>query len=354
MEWDAIARFLAGESPPAEVESVSKWLADHPEEAGALIASHDAALRAGGQPHAPVDVNAAWQRASARLDPASAARRSSKAVRARREISTGAAPVRSVWTSPVLRAAASVALIAGGGALIWQARNGERTGTPTAVAREFVTAPAQRDSVVLTDGTGVLLGPGSSLRVEAGYGNDRRAVRLEGEALFDVRHDDARPFVVHTSDVLIHDLGTTFSVRTATGTRGITSVAVTVGAVRVARESARGDSGVVLREGEMADVGTGPIVLRREGLEDALAWTRGRLVFRATPLPEVASALERWYGVRVEITDRRLDARTLTASFEGDGLADVMRVIGLALDVPVRQIDGVVVMGSPPAPGKTP
>ena len=358
-DWDAIARFFAGESSDAEIESVSKWLADHPDEAAALTALGAVTGPSREDPASKIDVEAAWRRTVAQLD----AQQAGEVV----ERSNGADPGvrsaprvyafparRSVFSSPPLRAAAAIALIASG-AVIWTARKDGSHDTAPAAGRTFATAPAQRDSVVLEDGTGVLLGPGSSLRTEAGYGDRRRFVHLEGEALFDVRHDNARPFVVHTSGLLIHDLGTTFTVRTTNDTTGITKVAVTVGAVRVARARPGADSGVILRKGDMAAVGAGPIAVQRGvALDDELAWTRGRLVFRDTPLPAVASALRRWYGVRVEIGDPALNLRTLTASFEGESLPQVLEVIRLAIGAPVRQADSLVIIGAPLTPARSP
>src|SRR5690606_17246275 len=40
-----------------------------------------------------------------------------------------------------------------------------------------------------------------------------REVRLEGEAYFEIVHDENRPFVIHTPLMEIRDLGTTFNVK---------------------------------------------------------------------------------------------------------------------------------------------
>jgi transmembrane sensor len=350
VDWEALARYFAGESSATEAEATSRWLAEHPEEADAFAAldavtaqldSNDLADAVGGEP----DVDAAWQRVSAQLD--------ERPVAAKTKVYTFA-PRPSVWRSPALRAAAAIALIAGSAA-VWRLDMGESPDAAVTAARTFATAPGKRDSVVLVDGSRVLLGPGSSLRIEAGYGDQRRDVYLDGEALFDVRHDDARPFVVHASDLMVHDLGTTFTVRTTNGTNGVTTVAVTQGAVRVARSIASTDSGVVLRAGDRGTTASGSAFTVERGavLTDELAFTRGQLVFRDTPLPVVAASLRRWYGVDVRIADSSLNARTLTASFNEEPLADVLRVIGLALDARVQHEDSTVVIGrAPPSPNQ--
>jgi len=38
VDWDALARYFAGESSAEEAEATSRWLAEHPEEADAFAA----------------------------------------------------------------------------------------------------------------------------------------------------------------------------------------------------------------------------------------------------------------------------------------------------------------------------
>jgi transmembrane sensor len=330
-DWDALARYFAGESSDEERATVRRWLDDHPADAEALAATDSAARRVLSA-SSPVDVDRAWRRASARLD-----ERPSPTMYA-------FAPRRS----PAIRAAAAAVLVAGGVSLWWFAARPE-VAPPTVASREFTTDAGRRDSLVLDDGTRVLLGPGSSLRIDDGYGSSRRDVHLVGEALFDVRHDDARPFVVHVSGVMIQDLGTTFTVRTTNSTAGVTTVAVTAGSVRVTRTTASTDTAVILRQGEVGAVrSTGPIVVRRDdAVGAAIAWTRGQLVFRDAPLAEVAATLRRWYGVEVRIGDSTLNARTFSGSYDGEPLVTVLDAIALGIPARVQRTDSLVIIGGP-------
>jgi transmembrane sensor len=86
---------------------------------------------------------------------------------------------------------------------------------PAPEPRTFTTAVAQRAEVRLIDGTRVMMAPGTTLRVAADFGSQRRDVWLEGEAFFDVVHDRTRPFTVRAGSVSAHDLGTAFAVRSS-------------------------------------------------------------------------------------------------------------------------------------------
>jgi len=201
------------------------------------------------------------------------------------------------------------------------------------------------DSVTLTDGTRVLLGPGSELTVAAGYGQSSRELKLVGEARFDVHHDSAKPFVVHTTAATFRDVGTVFSVH-SDGNDGA-SIVVSEGAVAV--QSTKGDSAITIGKGDRAMVAAGGAVnVARAALtaEDT-AWVSGRLVFRDAPVAQVIADVKRWYGIDLRI-DSALTHHAVSAQFDRNAGADVGRVIAALLGGGFRQ-DGSTLYIVPPA-----
>ena len=72
-------------------------------------------------------------------------------------------------------------------------------------------------NVVLADGTKVKLYQGSVLLYSSAFNKtEERRVFLSGEAFFDIKHNDARPFRVRTPHFKITDLGTSFAVSSYT------------------------------------------------------------------------------------------------------------------------------------------
>jgi transmembrane sensor len=355
VDWDAVARHLAGEGTPAERDAMHRWLDANPAEA-ATIRALDATLdrlAPVAASAADVDVEAALRRVRARrhAEDAASGGANDRDVIPLRTPRVHTRPAASRWRSPALRAAAAVAVVAGGAA-IWQ----QAADRPSAAgARSYETAVGERDSLRLSDGTRVVLGPASTLETDAGYGGARREVRLRGEAYFDVPHDATRPFVVRTATASIEDLGTAFVVRS--GADGRVSVAVTQGAVRLGPAAVRSaDTGVVLRQGDRGALTAGGQLVAERGVASAddLAWTSGRLVFDDAPAAEVAEAMRRWYGVELRFADAALAERHLTASFRGEPVADVLRVIELALGARVERRGDTVVVRSTPAGAGTP
>lgn len=92
------------------------------------------------------------------------------------------------------------------------------------------TGIAERKTVILNDGTKVILNANSSLTV--GDYDHIRDVNLYGEAFFDVKKDPARPFTVHGGGLHIKVLGTSFNVKAYPDIHN-TSVSVRTGKVRV-------------------------------------------------------------------------------------------------------------------------
>jgi ferric-dicitrate binding protein FerR (iron transport regulator) len=190
-------------------------------------------------------------------------------------------------------------------ALKTTSNTGERTNMTASVSSlEMRTGVGEQRTVDLSDGSRVILGATSTLRVAEGFGTTAREVTLEGQAFIRVRHDASRPFIVNAGGTRTVDLGTAFEVR-AYPNEGV-RVAVTEGLVEV-RRSANAKDSTILQPGDVAELASGETVVRREqNVEQLLSWTRGELSFDDTPLSDVARELERWFDVQVRIEDPAL------------------------------------------------
>jgi len=289
-DWDRLAKHVAGELTPAEAGEVQHWLAANAQDAKVLGAL-DAATR-NLPASAPVDVDAALRRVKLRLAP------------------------KTPWRQYATWAAAAAVLIAIG--LAVRTPSAGRAAAP----REYATAVGARDSVLLTDGSRVILGPATRIVV-----NGRTVELTSGEAYFTVTHDEARPFTVRAGGAVIRDIGTEFSVHSDRANE--VRVVVREGSVQLARSA---DS-VVLARGDVGELSAAGQVMASRGAAtpDDLAWTTGRLVFRDAPISELGADLRRWYGVQLVVTDSTLLNRHFTGAFSDEAPARVLDVIALAL-----------------------
>lgn len=335
-DWEAIARYLSGETNPREAEAVRRWLDAHAADHAFVEALE----------HAPVtsvtiedvEVDAALRRVHARME------------RGAPNLSLGRPRRRWASSARLIGVALAAVLVFTIVRLATRHPAGRQQSTAARAANTIATGVGQIDSLVLVDGTRIVLGPTSRLMIAADYGASSRDVTLRGEGFFVVRHDAARPFSVHTTNAVLQDLGTTFAV-TSDGTNGATHVSVLAGRVRLtsvvaARSSAElgaGDRGVV--------TGVGSVTVYANAVAgDDTAWTSGRLVFHDASLADVIGAIRATYGVDVHVADTSLLGRHVTATFNGETVDKVLQIVGLALGARVQRTGDSALVYSARAP----
>lgn len=329
IDWETLARYLAGECSAPESEHIARWLEEHRADAALLQALDNAMAGLALHDTPEIDVEAALSSVAARRDAADPVEDTIPlAIPHRRHRSRRTAPV---WRAVTFLAAAAAVVVAA--RLLLQRNEGPIFAGQSGMAgraRSFATAVGKRDSVRLSDGSRITLGPASKLTVAAAYGQRVREVELHGEAYFDVVHDTTRPFVVRAGDATIRDVGTSFVVRSDSGSR--VRVVVTSGSVLLRPK--QGSMTAVLNAGDIGVVMDSATVTSRHGQSTSpyLAWMRDSLVFREAPLSEVSSELRRWYGVALRVDDSSLARQHLTMTFSGDSLDVVLRVIALNLN----------------------
>jgi len=343
LDWTRLARYFAGECPPGEADEIRHWIETDPERRRA-VEELRAAWEAASTPSTGWDTPASWRRLSARLR--------SREGRSRLAVVRATWPEdgHPGWTRTAQRSAiAAGAVLAIGAGLVWSGlvRGPGGTVETAAPLREVRTPPGQRARFQLTDGSRVLLGPGSVLKYDTtGFGESTRELQLEGRAHFVVTHDPLRPFLVRTARTVTEDLGTEFVITDYTGDRA-TEVVVASGSVvvrSVTTDTAR--PATVLRSGELVRLDSAGRATVRRGvdLEAHLAWTEGRLVFVDTPVGEVVTQLNRWYGGDVRLGDPALAAHRFTAAYVSASEATVVRELATAVGAMVERRGNIVVL----------
>ncbi len=215
-----------------------------------------------------------------------------------------------------------------------------RAGGPTAGPiheTEFHTGSGELATAALDDGTVVRIAPNTRIRVVvSAHGRD---VWLEGRAFFAVASDAARPFRVRTSGGVATVLGTRFEVDARE--QGLRLLVVD-GRVRVSD----GARAIELEAGDLSQAATGiaPSITRVASPESLLDWMGAFLAFESTPLWKVAREIESRLGLRIEIRDPDIAARTVTAWFAEEERDEVLRIICRTADVTCDRNGDVVTM----------
>ena len=198
----------------------------------------------------------------------------------------------------------------------------------------YATAHGEQRSVVLADGSRLVLNTDTLLDVD--FGRHTRRVRLRrGEAMFEVTHDANRPFVVQAGGNTISDIGTRFDVRDS-GAQ--TVVAVLEGAVAVAR----GGNTAELTAGEQIVAGDGAWIRGRADPIMAAGWTQGRLVFRSTPLGDAVAEANRYGPDRLVIEDPSLAQLKISGEFRIGNTSALVRALQSVYPIRAERGNGEV------------
>jgi transmembrane sensor len=166
---------------------------------------------------------------------------------------------------------------------------------------------------------------------------------LQGEAYFDVVHDERRPFVVRAGGLVAKDLGTEFTVRAYREDAG---PLVVVRSGRVAIRAAGGSAPErVVAPGQLGRLGAG-----RETTVEAVdtaayfAWTEGRLVLDRVPLREALPQLSRWFDLDFRLADSASGSVPLSVSLKTQPTTDVLNNLAASLGMKQRQVGRVVTL----------
>ena len=205
--------------------------------------------------------------------------------------------------------------------------------TEQAIYQEIKAAYGTQTHLQLADGTTVWLNAGSKLSFPISFKNQaERKVNLIGEGFFEVTKNAKQPFIVHTSQMDIKVLGTSFNVNAYENENNIT-VALKEGKVSLLKEfNGKTKEVISLNPMEVAmyDMNNNKIIHTKEtDLDRYIAWKDGMIVFFDDPIGKVVSRLENWYNVDIEVKDARLINYHITGTFNDNSLDQVLYFLSL-------------------------
>lgn len=340
-------RCRAGECTPTERARVERWIAADPARAELMAWMRSLESDAAELPD-PWDARELWAGLRTRLadevPPVSPAPRWAGLANRR----------RTSWSDWALRAAAVIALMAGGAAL-WRSGDRRVVATNEMGSYRTITAGVGEQAVIsLVDGTRVTVDAGSTLRIPPDFGRTARDVRLDGRAYFEVASDSAKPFRVHSGLAITRVLGTEFSVQAYAED---STVIVVVREGRVALATADDTGGqpgsVVLGHGDLGAIDSrGRLrVERGVSVEQHLAWTTGQLQFVNTPLHAVLPELSRRYGLNIVSSSREIDTLLWTASLRKESASEALHLLATSLELNVDRRGDRVILRFPSSKG---
>lgn len=243
---------------------------------------------------------------------------------------------RRAWTLPA--AAIAACALSAIGWSVWFTR----APSTFAPSEHYATAPAEVRTIILADGSTITLSGAGEASVMLSD-RERRVELARGYALFDVTHDPARPFVVHTPEGDITVLGTSFVVRITgeevrtTVLRGSVSGAAQrpgLFASESAPVTAQANEEIVLSAGnaELIPISTDAIPRR-------LAWRDNMLAFDGETLNEAIAEVSRQTGWQFELADPALGEMRVGGYVRADPEAFI-ELVSSSLNLKAQREDG--------------
>ena len=236
---------------------------------------------------------------------------------------------RAFQSPSLLKRAASIIffIVLGTGILYISGVFNQKKGT--FVWHEKITSPGEKAVLTLSDGSKVVLNADSKLKYSEQFNGKAREIYLEGEAYFAIKHENNKPFIVHTGDLTTTDIGTEFDISAYPDNKTI-AVSLLEGKVKISSDkNGRVERIAVLNPKErlVYDKRNNAGTFGNFDSLEIVGWKDNIYKFDNVSLDKVLSGLERAYAVKFRLTDRTVLAQKITVKFEKNSLNTVVDVI---------------------------
>ncbi|MBI5218002.1 MAG: FecR family protein [Bacteroidia bacterium] len=195
----------------------------------------------------------------------------------------------------------------------------------------------------LPDSSRVWLNKNTTLTYSSDF--DDRVVNLDGEAYFEVKKSNGKPFTIYCGKIKTVVLGTSFTIKSDAQFKNI-EVIVLTGKVALSDKSGNEKHKAILTPGEKGAYNSNNNTISISKNEDLnfLSWKTNVLTFRNTPMDQVLSALIKYYGKQIVVENNSIDNCTLTSTFDNQGLNDVLEELQILLNIEFKIENNKVVI----------
>ena len=190
-------------------------------------------------------------------------------------------------------------------------------------------------SVVLPDGSKIMLNTHSQLSYSPAFGEKERRVILTGEGFFEVERDTEKPFVIRVNNAEVEVLGTSFNIQGYEDRKEI-EVTVQTGLVKFSVPDAK-------QEVNLAAGNKGVYTKANNELSSAvnddvnfLAWNTRKIIFIENDLRSVVEILNKVYGITITLPPVLPASCVVTVTFDHQTIESVLNVLKTTLNLEYR------------------
>lgn len=183
-------------------------------------------------------------------------------------------------------------------------------------------------TVTLEDSTKITLFPGSVIDIPANFNKTDRRVKLNGRAFFRVAHNKEKPFYVSARELTTKVLGTSFEVNSAETENVITLHTGKVSVLRSDKEIAR----LIPNQQIKFEQANGKYNVISIDAASTLNWLHGELDYNRVPLHTIIADIEKWYAVKIQVTEPSILKQKVIFSFKDQSLDRVLTLLSKSAD----------------------
>lgn len=206
---------------------------------------------------------------------------------------------------------------------------------------------------VLSDGSTIIVSPGSFIRYDEPFENNKREIFLEGEAFFRVAKDKTKPFTVYAGNLATTALGTEFKITTQSKTPGKIRVQLFEGKVVIkATTKLKGwNKDVYLSPGEQLNFDSNQSLLAVTDIKNGNTASASKIThesqsnganitlnFSSDSLSTVFDKLSKLYNIKIDYDKGDIETKSFTGNISvNDSLPIMLNVIAQMNDLQVEQ-----------------
>jgi len=311
---DLLGKYLAQETDAHENALLEKWLQENEENQKELKDYDFIWNKTGGfkeEKTQTVDVDAAWLKVKSKIDSPSKTK----------VLPLKPAPKQSRFFT--LGIAASITVLLTIGVLFNLFKNS---------SPEFISLKTTQNTIeqTLPDGSIVFLNANTTFNYPEDFNGDMREVNLSGEAFFNIKRDETKPFIIHANGSDIKVLGTSFNVRAYNKN---VEVSVETGKVKFNNKK----NATLLIAGERATFEAENDTIRKQAVFDknTFAYKTKVFIFENSSLEHIAKVLAEGYQVNISLKNNRIKSCRLTTKFDNETLPNALNIIAETLNLTV-------------------
>lgn len=163
---------------------------------------------------------------------------------------------------------------------------------------EYVTETVpvgERHTIILSDGTKIIANSRTKIVYPKTFDGDTREVKVEGQAYFEVTHDEDHPFIVNMNDFRVQVLGTKFDVNSYAGVRS--EVVLVEGSVKIST----GKQELKMKPNQLVSLtGSDIVSVKTVDASQYISWRNGFINLNGESMPRIIERLNNYYGTSVK------------------------------------------------------